>query len=230
MTEITEKIRSRGHWDIVIRPATFLDDRLPYEELDEILSPIQVRMRGWPVPYVDHDRKELMRGEDWVGQDIDASVVDMFEAWRFFMSGQFTHLRAISADWREGSDRTRIPQGVDSVIEIWEIVFYLTEIFELAARLALGPAGDETMVVSVTLNGLAGRGLVVGQANRVEFFQPRLSHVESFSRDVELSREKLVGEGRVAALETAREFLLRFGWKPSLDQLLNHQRELTESG
>jgi hypothetical protein len=35
-------------------------------------------------------------------------------------------------------------------------------------------------------------------------------------------------EPREKAVEMAREFFLRFGWKPSLEQLAEYQRELTE--
>jgi hypothetical protein len=84
------------------------------------------------------------------------------------------------------------------------------------------------MVVSASLQGLEERGLIVGQHHRAEFMAPHRSHVDSFSHEVELSREKLIAENMVAAAEMAREFFLRFGWKPSLDQLLDHQRELTE--
>jgi len=228
MTELTDKARSRGHWDVVIRPATFVPDRVPYEQLDEVVPSVEIRMRGWPVPYVDYGRDAVLRGDDWVGQDIDATVVDHYEAWRFFTSGQFAHLRSVSADWRSGSEALRVPEGFASLIEVWEILFYLTEVFELAARLALSPGGDEHMITSVSLHGLENRGLIVGQRNRAEFMAPQRSHVESFSHDVELSREKLIADGKVAAAEMAREFFLRFGWKPPLDQLLDHQRELTE--
>lgn len=228
MSELTDKIRSRGHWHVVIRPATFLAERIPYEQLDEVIPSIQVRMRGWPVPYADYGRRDLLRGEDWVGQDVDAEVVSMYEAWRLFMSGQFAHLRAVSADWRTGTEATRIPEGCDSVIEVWEIVYYLTEVFELAARLALGPAGDDIMVVSVALERLEGRGLVVGHSRRLEFLDVYKSAVPRLTREVEMPREKVVADGRAAAVEMAREFLLRFGWKPSVDQLADFQRELTE--
>ena len=228
MTELTDKIRSRGHWDVLIRPATFVADRVSYEQLDEIIPSVQVRMRGWPVPYANYGRQELLHGDDWVGQDVNADMVSHYEAWRFFMSGQFSHLRAVSADWRGGDETTHVPEDFASVIEVWEILFYLTEAFELATRLALGPSGDERMVISATLEQLEGRGLVVAQSNRAEFFGPYRSHVPSFSREIEMPREKLVAGGRVAAAEMAREFFLRFGWKPSLDQLLDHQRELTE--
>jgi hypothetical protein len=66
--------------------------------------------------------------------------------------------------------------------------------------------------------------------NRMGFSRPLIARVPSLSREVEISREHLVAEGRVAAAEMAREFFLRFGWKPPLDQLLDHQRELTERG
>lgn len=228
MSELTDKVRSRGHWFVVIRPATFVADRVPYEQLDDLIPPIAVRMRGWPVPYANFDRRELLHGDDWVGQDVDASTVSHYEAWRLFASGQFSHLRAISADWAEDSDAKLLPSGTYSVIQVWEILFYLTEVFELAARLALSPAGDESMIISVTLDPLADRGLIVGQRNRMEFAQPLISHVPSLVREVKLSRDKLIADGREAAAAMAREFFLRFGWKPSLDQLLDHQRELTE--
>ena len=228
MTDLSGKVRSRGHWDVAIRPATFVADRVPYEQLDEVVPSVEVRMRGWPVPYVDYWRDAVLRGDDWVGQDIDATVVDHYEAWRFFTSGQFTHLRSISADWRTGSEALQVPEDFDALIEIWEILFYLTEVFELASRLSLSSAGDEQMVISASLRGLKNRGLIVGQRNRAEFMIPLRSHVESFSQEVELSREKLIADSRVTAVEMAREFFLRFGWKPPLDQLLDHQRELTE--
>ena len=230
MSELSDKIRSRGHWDVVIRPATFVEDRVPYEQLDEIIPAVAVRMRGWPVPYANFDRRALLRGDDWVGQDVDAKEVSHYEAWRFFMSGQFSHLRAVSADSRTGSELTPVQQGFGSVIEVWEILYYLTEVFELASRLALGPAGDEQMVISATLEGLQDRGLVVGQSNRAEFFEPYRSRVSSISREVQIPRDQLVAEGRVAAVEVSRDFFMRFGWKPSIDQLLDHQRELTERG
>lgn len=68
MGKLTEKVRSRGHWNAVIRPATFIDDRISYEQLDEIIPSVQVRMRGWPVPMVDLDRRKLLRGGlGWTG-------------------------------------------------------------------------------------------------------------------------------------------------------------------
>jgi hypothetical protein len=230
VSALTDRIRSRGHWDVVIRPGGFVEDRVPYDQLDEIIPSIAVRLRGWPVPYANYDRRELFRGDDWVGQDVDAEMVSHYEAWRFFMSGQFSQLRAVSVDWRRGSEATPTGHGYGSVIEVWEILFYLTEVFELAARLALGPAGDEEMVIAARLEQVHGRGLIVGQSNRAPFMEPYLSQTTSIAREVRISRDQLVADGRVAAVQMARDFFVRFGWKPSQEQLLDHQHELTERG
>src|SRR4051812_30631305 len=116
MSELTDKIRSKGHWVVAIHPAAFVENRVPYEALDEIVPSISVRLRGWPVPYANPGRHEQMRGDNWVGQEVNAETVDMYEAWRFYTSGLFTHLRAVSADWRSAAEATRIEADFDSVI------------------------------------------------------------------------------------------------------------------
>jgi len=88
LSEITDEIRSKGHWDVAIRPEPFIEDRVDYADLDEIMVRAVVRLRGWPVPYIDH-REEPLRGDDWIGHDIGAEGGAHYEAWRFFTSGQF---------------------------------------------------------------------------------------------------------------------------------------------
>lgn len=43
MSEVTDKIRSKGYWDVAIRPETFNDQRIDYENLDEVLDSVVVR-------------------------------------------------------------------------------------------------------------------------------------------------------------------------------------------
>lgn len=227
MSELTEKIRSRGYWDIVIRPQDFDEHRIPYENLESTIGRAKVRFRGWPVPFIG-GRNPMLRGKDWIGEDIDAEVVSHYEAWRFWTSGQFAQLRCVSADWRKGKEATTVPPNYSGVIEVWEILFYLTEVFELAARLALGPAGSDAMVITASLYGLANRALIVGQSNRGEFMEPCRSTIEEQTYEVTLMRDVLVAQPREEGAKMAREFFMRFGWQPSLDQLLAHQCELTE--
>jgi hypothetical protein len=225
-----DKIRSRGAWDVTIRPASFVPDRIPYQDLDEVLEKTLVRMRGWPVPFIDA-HQPLQRGEDWIGQEIEAKITQHYEAWRFFTSGQFNQLRSVSADWRVHTDimsTTPVPEGADSVIEVWEILYYLTEMFELAARLALKIAGADEMTVRARLDGLQNRALVVGQPNRVEFMEPYRATLPSLEQSVTLGRDVLVASARSEAAKLSQQFFLRFGWKVSLEQLMDHQRELTD--
>lgn len=225
MSDVTNRIRSRAYWDVTIRFRTFISDRVSYAELDRLIFGLAVRLRGWPVPMVDY-RMQILGGEDWVGQDIDAKMLSHLEAWRFWTSGQFSQLRVVGADWRVGPERFPVPDGYNGIIEVWEILFYLTEVFELAARLALSSAGDDRMVLSASLYGLENRGLVVGQSNRMEFDKPLPSRVAHQTQRVELTPDSLVAETRAEAAKFAREFFLRFGWQPALEQLLSHQGEL----
>lgn len=229
MSEITEKIRSRGHWQVAIRPEPFKAERIDYGKLEELLAGVAVRLRGWPVPFIDY-REQTLRAENWIGQDIDAGGTFHYEAWRFFMSGQFSHLRAVSADWRKDDERSRtpIPEGFDAVIEVREILFFLTEVFELASRLALSPAGDEQMGIEVRLKGLENRGLVVAEWKRAEFFEPHRATLPTLERTVKLSRDVLVAEAREQAVEMSRQMFLRFGWDADSALLSDYQRKLTD--
>lgn len=228
MSVLTERIRSRGHWAVSIRPLPYQADRVKYGELLDLLERAAVRMRGWPVPYVDR-QTEPIRSDRWIGQDLDTPGMEFHqEAWRFFMSGQFNHLRVVAADWGEEAKRIRIPDGFDAVVQVWEILFYLTEVFELASRLALGAAGDEVMSIEVRLSGLKNRGLVVRDQRRAEFFQPYRSQLDCIDRAVELPREELVAEGPTRAVDLSIEIFERFGWDASAKLLSDYQRELTE--
>ncbi len=225
---VTDKIRSKGYWEVTIRAGKYDQGRIAYRDLVQVLTRAAVRFRGWPVPFVD-DRESLTRGDDWIGQDVDAHVVAHFEAWRFFTSGLFCQLRSISADWRSGVERTPVSAGYTSVIEVWEILYYLTEIFELAARLALNAAGTETETMTVTahLTMQQETALVAGRRDRAPLMlEPYRAPAELSARTMTLPREKLIAEPGPAAAEMAQEIFARFGWNPSIQALQIMQREL----
>lgn len=226
MSELVEKIRSRGYWDVEIRPTVFDPTRVEYEDLEAVIERVAVRMRGWPVPMVDY-QSPWLRGNDWVGQDVDALLVSHLEAWRFFTSGQFVQLRAISADWGE-HDVIAPWAATGPVIPVWEILFFLTEVVELAARLALQKDLEGSVQLRARLAGMAERGLVVGQRNRAEFFQPYVQTQDVLTAETTVAADELLANPREIAVVLARHLFLRFGWKPAVEQLRGHQRELTD--
>jgi len=227
MSSVINRIRAKGYWDLAIRPEPYRSDLIAYEHLDDILGQAVVRLRGWPVPFIDH-RVQLLRGQHWIGQDIDARMVAHEEAWRFFTSGQFTQLRVISADRRVGVEAMPVPAGASHVIEVWEILFYLTEVVELASRLALSEAsGDGAhMTIDAQLHGLNGRVLVAGTPAR-ESHADYQAATPSIRDKRRLRRNQLIAEPREVAVDMARAMLSRFGFKASQEVLSDYQRELT---
>jgi hypothetical protein len=172
-------------------------------------------------------RVSTLRGSDWIGQDIDARTVDHWEAWRLFTSGQFTQIRVVSADWRVGADATPVPLGAESVIEIWEILFYLTEFTEFAARISLGPAGSSSVVIDVGLHKTASRQLVAGKPERA-FHETFIAKPPDIEIRREYVREELIAGSREIAINMTKEILFAFGFDATNDMLSNYQRELTE--
>lgn len=224
---IVDRIRARGHWNIAIRPEPFQPDRVSLDQLEGTISNAVVRLRGWPVPYID-PRERRRRGATWIGQDIEAQNVPHREAWRLFTTGQFTHLRVISADASERVDSGPPLPEPASPIEVWEILFYLTEIVELAARLALTDAGGETMTIDATLNCGIGRQLIAGMPNR-ELDGDYQTSISAIRDKRNIARGHLVAESRQVAVEMSKSILWAFGFHALESVLTEYQQELTSN-
>jgi hypothetical protein len=178
------------------------------------------------VPFVD-GRSGFLHGDNWVGEDIDARTVSHDEAWRFYTSGQFLQLRLVSADRRIGTEATSIPSGAAAVIEVWEILFYLTELTEFAARLGASAAAEASAFsISATLHGMKDRQLIPGTPSR------ELDGIYR-SRDADLTvtatyqRDTLIAAPREAGVELSRAMLVKFGFNASPRVLRDYQTELT---
>lgn len=218
-----EKIRSRGYWDVSIHPARRPTTPLPVATLLDTLQRNVVSVRGWPVPFIDY-REPTLRGKTSVGQDIDATKVDHYESWRFTTDAQFSQLRSISADWRRGSEATNIPRGAERVIEVWEILFYVTELVELAARLALvSDAG--AFRISTELHGMRNRALVSGTPTR-HLHDDYVSLNDVIDDDRTVPVGILTGSPSALAVEISIELLAGFGWYADANVLHDYQGEL----
>lgn len=220
---IVDKIRSRGYWDVTVHPARRLRQPLQSATLLDTLTRNVVKMRGWPVPFIDY-RLPPLRTRDSVGQDIDAQSVDHYEAWRFTTDAQFTQLRSISADWRTGAERTAVPRGVHAVIEVWEILFYVTELTELAARLALLSGADE-FYLAAELHGMAGRALIAGTPAR-ELDADYISQLNVIDDARTVPTQQLTASPPQVAVDMSAALLAGFGWHANPDVLRDHQVEL----
>lgn len=222
-TDVAVAILQRGHWRISVRPRQYASERVAFARLDTALANSVVQRRGWPVPFIDN-REQIRSGHNWIGQEIDGRTVGHFEAWRFFQSGQMTHLRAVSAEWRDDGASVRAPAGFQAIIEVWEILFYLTEVFELAGRLGIEVSSD-AMTLDIELKLRPDTALVTGFGDLVPL-SPRLVPHNLPSRTITLPTDKLVAEYGPAAAEASMYFFERSQWAPSMQQLQVLQRQL----
>jgi len=164
---------------------------------------------------------------DWIGQEFEWQ--HYISSWRFYQSGQFTHISGMPVDWRDQShfwpaDEQWRP---GAWLGVGDTIFTLTEVFEFAARLALSDAGDEQMHISVTVGNLRERLLYVDTQGRWPFiYRPYQASIEKFPYSVELTRSDLVAEPRDLALQAAIELFKRFGWDTTIDILRDWQSEM----
>jgi hypothetical protein len=101
MSGLADEIRSRGHWQIIIRPEAFDAARISdVSALYPIVQQTSVQLRGWDFPHVDR-REQPTIDLDWVGQDTRWN--HHFEIWRLYQSGQFIDLCGFKDDWRDQS-------------------------------------------------------------------------------------------------------------------------------
>jgi hypothetical protein len=217
MTLLTDEIRSRAHWEIAIRPEPFGEGRVERSELQSVVHGATVRLRGWPLPYVGNEK--VLRGPTWLGQDIGLTRVPKMEAWRMFTSGQFTQLRVISAEFEDAGVRDR------PVIQVWEVLFYLTEVLELASRLAVSKAGTQTTTVDVALRNAAGRVLISDEPGR-DLWDDYSASSDEIRYAVTLDRDRLVTSAREEAVAATVSLFWFFGWTAEAGTLAEYQSRL----
>jgi len=231
MSELLEKIRSRGYWKIVIHPASFVEKRVEnISDLYPILQKITVELRGWDFPHLDpHIRYRT--DNDWIEQI--SEVNQYLEFWRFYQSGQFVDFLGMEEDWLDECHDWPLPKDwrPGSYLSVENALFQFTEILELAARLSLNQVGDESMHLEIDLHGLKGRGLKLENRRKgSSYLRNNLAELDRLPYSVDLSKTELITASLELALKPALELFRRFGWQPSLEILRDMQDNLLRRG
>lgn len=229
MSKLLDKIHSRGHWRVVIRPATFSEKLVAnISELFPILQRTTVQLRGWDFPHMDL-RTPPHTDLDWIGQESEWE--QHLEVWRFYQSGQFVDFSGMKEDWMSESILSTRSEKMKpgSFLSVVGVVFRFTEIFELASRLAMTEAGDDQIRLDIAVKSIKGRALWM-DPSRVGFPLEHKSEIGEVPYQVDISRVELVTETRELALKPAIELFQRFGWNPSLATLRDMQEQLVRKG
>jgi len=135
------------------------------------------------------------------------------EVWRFYQSGQFVDLRAISEDWRDVSELWPPDKGWrrGGRLGIGDAVFSLYEVFEFAARFANAVEGDDAIIIKANIGGLKDRALYIDDPRRLPLRDQPKGHLDKFPQKYELSRTEVVEDPKRRAVLAAQELFRRFG-------------------
>lgn len=220
---VLERILGSGYLDIAIRPGPFEPDRVSPAHLESLVVENAVRLRGWPLPYVDY-KIPIARHGSWIGQDIEPTVVPHCEAWRACASGQFLHRRMLATDLRESEQLLPDAPGATGAVAVWDVLLYLVEVAELAARLAT-TLECESITIHVILGGVAGRQLIAGDWSRAQFAD-YLVTADRLEGDIVVDTTTLIATPRELGVQLTQQVLTQFGANVSKQVLMDWQEQV----
>lgn len=222
-----QQILQSGHTDIAIRPGTYEAERLSPAKLESFIAENAVRLRGWPVPYVDQ-RVTLQRHGSWIGQDIEPRVVPHIEAWRLRTSGQFLHRRVLATDLRETQELAPGSPNATGAVAVWDILLYFVEVAEFGARMAT-TLEVQSVAFELTLAGVEGRELISGDWQR-ELHGPYIVSVDRLTASEVVDTATLLRDPRVIGVQLAQRVLKQFGLNVTHQILLDWQAQVFDRG
>ena len=225
MSELLERIRSRGYWKAIVRPTTFVERRVKRRSgLLTILEKNSVEIKGWSFPHID-PVLAIDEGPGWIGQELARDHI--LEFWRFYQSGQLIHYFAMPEDWgARSSPWLQSSDGIPKVmLDVGDVVIRFTEVFEFAARLAFTETWDDGIHIEVAVDNIENHflqlpGLGSEKVTRVPQAREPTIH---YGRD--LSIEGLIAGAADLSLEPALRMFSAFGWKPGIDVIRDLQTE-----
>ncbi len=208
--ETVEQIKSHGFWEVIIRPLKFEKDHIKtLGECAKLIEENKVLLRGWDYPHVS-SKYRIKSGTDWVENLTNWN--DHKEYWRMYRSGQFFHLFAFREDWWGNVQIFRSQQTFttpDYGLEIICTLYTITEIYQFAARLAQRGIFDDSLKISITLNGTKNRRLVTSEINR-----SLLDDYVCIIKNIPLSRtigpEEIITKANVFAIDDTMRIFERF--------------------
>ncbi len=225
---LLEDIRTRGYWDVRIRPVSFKQERLPLSQLRQLLIRASLNYRGWEFPYITPRMSAI--GNDWIGlEDREGASL---QAWRFFQSGQFAAAVGFLDDWEDELMHPS-PQDWEAGVQlsIHDVVYRLTEIFGLASRLAITDVyrDERFVVIYIALCNVRDRTLYGRGAWSLELalLRRHLTSAETIPYPpLTLAKEDIIARPRELAIKAAQYIFERFGWDPSVQLLTTIQSQL----
>ena len=213
-------IVASGHFDAGIKPGPYDDSRLAPAQLEDFLHRHTVRMRGWPLPYMD-GQQPVRRYGTWIGQEYAGRRHQ--EAWRLFTSGHFLHRRVLVSDLVDDHELAADAHGATGSVVVWDVLLYAVELVELAARFATDLACDDVSI-ELGLANIDGRQLISGKWER-ELHGPYLVAANRLQARARVTSVDVLGNPRGIAVSIVQNLLGQFGLNVADQVLMDWQEE-----
>lgn len=215
------EILGSGHFDAALKPGPHDPRRLAPGQLEDFLRSHTVRMRGWPVPFMD-EQQPVGRHGTWISQEYTGPRHQ--EAWRLFTSGQFLHRRVLVSDLVDSPDLTPDAPGATGSVVVWDVLLYAVELTELAARFATDLASDD-VTIALDLVKIEGRQLVSGDWAR-DLFGPYVISTDRLEAQQSVSTVSLIADPRGLAISIVQDLLGQFGLNLPDQVLMDWQEQV----
>lgn len=219
-------ILERGHTDVAVRPTGHSTGRVLPVDLESFVVDNAVRLRGWPVPFVDYKTPRQRYGT-WIGQDIVAEVTPHQESWRMFGSGRFLHRRVLATDRSQSAELTAGNPDATGAVAVWDVLLYMVEVAEFGARMATA-LDVPSVSFDAALSGIAGRELISGDWKR-ELDGPYLVASNTLHASASVDSARLLTETRHVGVELAQLLFGQFGLQVPDQVLLDWQAQVFDS-
>src|SRR3990172_296768 len=226
--QIIDKIKSKGYWEINIRPVVYNEQRVEKRSLRELVRSSKVELRGWDYPPFRDSGGDPYPIQNGIEKFIDWS--NNIEFWRMTQSANYYHLLAIEEDWME-------PAGLKYMhhlknqkwIGVLGALYTVTEIFEFAKRLASHNIFDDSMTVDIKLHDLQDRKLIVESFDRVPLYDKVAKISEPWGFNKEILVADLLSKSAQFALDAFADLVFLFDWvNIPIDSIKNDQQKFLQ--
>lgn len=210
------KIKSKGYWEIEIRPTKYKENKLTREECQKLVQECKVSLRGWDYPPVSNKIEEFFIGKRCMEGIVDYSR--HIEIWRLYQSGQFVHYQNFWEDWMSGDRwRTGLWNEVDSskkkVKGIVMTLYTVTEIFEFASRLASRGIFDDQLMITMKLHDTAERSLALSGDSFAYLRQDYKCMINPILFSKQYSSQDIIANSAKLSLHATIDIFTDFNWQ-----------------
>lgn len=235
--DVIKKIKSKGYWEINIRPDVYNSQRIEKQKIKEIVRSAVVELSGWDYPHFRDSEGEPYPILNGIEKFIDWS--NYIEFWRMTQSANFYHLLALREDWIEAEryKHMQIGWGDSSELQnkkwlgVLGTLYTLTEIFEFTKRLVAKNIFNENIIIEVKLYGLENRIFVVDSPDKVPFMferKAKISEPWAYHKTL-FSVNEVLNKADELALNALIDLVYLFEWdNPPVESLKNDQQKFLQ--